>query len=200
MQWQPTAGLLEKPKPEVLEMSTESLGRWDHHADAIDERMEHESESRAAIWGRVAARAMKLAMVHRAARIEDDPAAVDWLFVQIEKQDIDWGIRLANWLARVACGLIKENVVDNQAARARHVLETAVMKLGTVTRSDLLREYRSISGSEFTAAAESLENEGRIEIVKTSTGGRGKVVYNKKTHNADQINQSSPDGSEQPEN
>ena len=199
-QWEPVGGLMQKPKPEVIEMSAESLERWDHHADAIDERMEHESESRAAIWGRVAARAMKLAMVHRAARIEDDPAAVDWLFVQIEKQDMDWGIRLANWLARVACGLIKENVVDNQAARARHVLETAVMKLGTVTRSDLLREYRSISGSEFTAAAESLENEGRIEIVKTSTGGRGKVVYNKKTHNADQINQSSPDGSEQPEN
>ncbi len=179
MQWQPTGGLLEKPKPEVLEMSEESLGRWDWHADAIDERMEHESESRAAIWGRVAARAMKLAMVHRAARIKDDPINIDWVFVQIEKPDIDWGIRLANWLARVACGLIKENVVDNQAARARHVLETVVMKLGSVSRRDLMREYRSISGSEFTSAAESLQAEGRIEIVSEAIPGRVRIVYRK---------------------
>jgi hypothetical protein len=178
MQWQPTGGLLEKPKPEVLEMSTESLERWDHHADAIDERMEHESESRAAIWGRVAARAMKLALVHRAARMEDDPGSVDWLFVQIEKQDIDWGIRLANWLARVACGLIRENVHDSQAARARHVLESAVLKVGSVSRRDLMREYRSISGSEFTAAAESLEAEGRIEIITDcSKPGKPRVIY-----------------------
>ena len=176
-QWAPTAGLLEKPTPEVIEMAGQSMERWDHHADAIDERMEHESESRAAIWGRVAARAMKLALIHRAARIEDDPARIDWACVLIEKQDIDWAIRLANWLARVACGLIRENVVDSQAARARHVLHSAVLKLRSVSRSDLLREYRSISGSEFTAAAEALQSEGAIAIEKESTVGRYKIVY-----------------------
>jgi len=177
IQWEPISGLLQKPAPEVVEMSGESLLRWDHHADAIDERMEHESESRAAIWGRVAARAMKLAMIHRAARIEDDPGRIDWQFVLIEKQDMDWGIRLANWLARVACGLIRENVVDSQAARARHVLESVVLKLGSVSRRDLMREYRSISGSEFTAAAESLQAEGRIEIANEETSGRPRVIY-----------------------
>lgn len=179
MQWEPVSGLLQKPTPEVLEMSAESLERWDRHADAIDERMEHESESRAAIWGRVAARAMKLAMVHRAARMSDNPAHIDWQFVMIEKQDVDWGIKLANWLARVACGLIRENVIDNQALRARQVLETVVQKLGKVSRTDLLREYRSISGSEFTAAAESLQDEKLIEIMKEPTAGRTKIIYQK---------------------
>jgi len=176
-QWAPTAGLLEKPTPEIIEMAGQSMERWDHHADAIDERMEHESESRAAIWGRVAARAMKLALIHRAARIEDDPARIDWACVMIEKQDIDWAIKLANWLARVACGLIRENVVDSQAARARHVLESVVLKLGKVSRSDLLREYRSISGSEFTAAAEGLEAEGRIRTSQELTSGRARIIY-----------------------
>ena len=180
-QWEPTAGLVHKPKPEVLEMAGQAMERWDHHADAIDERMEHESESRAAIWGRVAARAMKLAMIHRAARIEDDPGRIDWQFVLIEKQDMDWGIRLANWLARVACGLIRENVVDSQAARARHVLESVVLKIGSVARRDLMRDYRSISGSEFTAAAEGLQAEGRIEIsVDSSKAGKPRVFYSKK--------------------
>jgi hypothetical protein len=177
LQWEPTIGLLSKPSPEVVEMSAESLERWDRHADAIDERMEHESESRAAIWGRVAARAMKLALIHRGARLEDDPGRTDWEVVLIEKQDMDWGIRLANWLARVACGLIRENVVDSQAARARHVLESAVLKLGKISRSDLLREYRSISGSEFTAAAEGLEAEGRIRTSQELTSGRARIIY-----------------------
>jgi hypothetical protein len=176
-QWEPTIGMVKKPHPEIIEMDSASLQRWDYHADAIDERMEHESESRAAIWGRVAARAMKLAVVHRAARIEDDPGRIDWQFVLVEQEDIDWGIRLTNWLARVSCGLIRENVVDTQSARARHVLETVLMKNGTVSRSDLLREFRSISGSEFTAAAEQLQAEGRIEIVIEPTLGRARISY-----------------------
>jgi len=177
MQWEPVSGNLGIPAPVIVEMTGEAVSRWDHHADAIDERMEHESESRAAIWGRVAARAMKLAMVHRAARINDNPGTVDWLFLHIEMQDVDWGIRVANWLARVACALIRENVVDTQANRARHVLETAVLKLGSVSRSDLLREFRSISGSEFTAASESLSSEGRIQITQELTSGRSRIVY-----------------------
>jgi hypothetical protein len=177
MQWEPVSGNLGIPAPVIVEMTGEAVSRWDHHADAIDERMEHESESRAAIWGRVAARAMKLAMVHRAARIDDNPGTIDWLFLHIEMQDVDWGIRVANWLARVACALIRENVVDTQANRARHVLETAVLKLGSVSRSDLLREFRSISGSEFTAASESLESEGRIKVTQEMTSGRSRIVY-----------------------
>jgi hypothetical protein len=179
MTWEPVSGNLGIPAPVIVEMTDEAVSRWDHHADAIDERMEHESESRAAIWGRVAARAMKLAMVHRAARVEMDPQSVDWAFVRVELQDVDWGIRVANWLARVACALIRENVVDTQANRARHVLETAVLKLGSVSRRDLMREFRSISGSEFTAAAESLKSEGRIEIISEAIPGRPRITYRK---------------------
>jgi predicted ArsR family transcriptional regulator len=40
-----------------------------------------------------------------------------------------------------------------------------------------MREYRSISGSEFTAAAESLQAEGRIEIANEETSGRPRVIY-----------------------
>jgi hypothetical protein len=186
--WQPVSGNLQKPAAEVVEMSSEALQRWDRHADAIDERMEHESESRAAIWGRVAGRAMKLAIVHRASRIEDDPGRIDWQFVLIEKQDVDWGIRVANWLARVACGLIKENVHDTQAARARHVLLTAVQQCGSVPRRELMREYRSISGSEFTAAAESLQADGLLEIVTETIPGRPRVIYQKPSGNSVQQN------------
>jgi hypothetical protein len=177
LRFEPTGFNPEFPTPRVLEMSPESLIRWEAHADAIDAKMEHESESRAAIWGRVAARAMKLALVHRCSRLTDDPLKADWLFVQIEQQDIDWGIQAANWLARIACGLIRENVVDLQAHRASSTLQAALAGSGEVSRSDLLRTYRSISASEFNAAAESLQSQGLIQISEESTGGRKKVVY-----------------------
>jgi len=177
LDWEPTELNPDYPKPCLLEMDADSVARWNKHADAIDAKMEHESESRAALWGRVAARAMKLAMVHRAARIQDNPATTDWQFIRIELQDIDWGIRIANWLARVACGLVRENVVDTQANRAKHILQTAVLKLSSINRTDLLRQFRSISASEFTAAAEELQAMGVIKIVSESSGGRPKVVY-----------------------
>jgi hypothetical protein len=158
-------------------MTDEAIKRWDHHADAIDERMEHESESRAAIWGRVAGRAMKLAMVHRASRLDTDPGTTDWQFIRIELRDVNWGIHIANWLARVACALIRENVVDSQANRARHVLQMAVSKLGSVSRRDLMREFRSISGSEFTAAAESMQADGSIEVVAESGVTKKTIIY-----------------------
>lgn len=179
LNWEPTSGLHRSvPKPEMIEMSDAALERWETHANAIDERMENESESRAAIWGRVAARAMKLGIVHRVARVEDDPSHVDWQFVRVELHDIDWGIQLANWLARVACGLIRENVVDRQHERAKAVLLAAAGQTPEgISHRDLTRAYRSISNSEFTAAANDLQANKRIEILQESSGGRPKVVY-----------------------
>jgi len=73
--------------------------------------------------------------------------------------------------------LIRENVVDRQAARAIQVLQTAVGKCGEIDRRTLLREFRSISCSEFTAAAEFLVMAGCLEIVEEPVKGRKRVVY-----------------------
>jgi hypothetical protein len=174
--WTPHALNPDDPMPPILEMREDALERWNQHSDKIDEKMQRESESRAAIWGRVNARAMKLAIVHRCARMTDNPALIDWQFLRVELQDIDWGIRLANWLGRVACGLIRENVVDVQHERAKKILRAAVDILGEVDRRSLLREYRSITASEFSAAAEWLSSHGEIEI---ETQVKKKVVYKK---------------------
>lgn len=177
LQWEPTSFNPEFPLPKVLEFTPEAQQRWEHHADAIDEKMQRESESRAAIWGRVAARAMNLAMVHRCSRILDDPATTDWASVVVERPDIDWGIKLANWLGHVSCGLVRECVVDQQAQRAQAVLLRVVSATGEVTRSALMREFRSISGSEISAAAEALQRDGKLEIVQVPTATRPGTVY-----------------------
>lgn len=146
---------VEFPKPEVIRMSPDALVRWDHHADEIDERMRAESESRAAIWARVAARSMKLALAHRAARLNTDPGKTSFEFVQIEIEDINWGIKLANWLARIACGLVWENTVDKTLERAKAVLIEAT-KSGPVSSREILRTFRSLSAGDLQAAAISM--------------------------------------------
>ena len=167
----------DTPDPKIIEMDAYSQTRADSHSTAIDDRMESEPESRAAIWGRVAVRAVKLAMVARCARIPSDPQAVDWEKIVIEQQDVEWGIKMANWLGRVACGLIVENVNDTQAQRAMSVILNALGPTGEIERILLMREYRSITASEFTAAANTLQHRKSIEIVKTATKGRPKILY-----------------------
>jgi hypothetical protein len=63
-----------------------------------------------------------------------------------------------------------------QHERAKKILRAAVDILGEVDRRSLLREYRSITASEFSAAAEWLSSHGEIEI---ETQVKKKVVYKK---------------------
>jgi hypothetical protein len=177
IQFEPTGFNPDHPDPKIIEMDADSEIRAESHSVAIDDRMESEPESRAAIWGRVSARAVKLALVSRCARLPCDPLAADWPRIRIEPQDMDWGIRMSNWLGRVACGLIKENVNDTQAQRAMSVILNAVQPTGEIERVKLMREYRSITSSEFTAAAKCLQDRKSIEIVTEKTGGRPKITY-----------------------
>jgi hypothetical protein len=166
------------PKPETIRMSDDACARWKQHRNAIDECMRSEAESRSAIWTRVGARSMKLALVHRAARLEVEPKACQWDFVQIEIQDINWGIKLSNWLARIACDLVRENTVDTNTAKAKAILVAATAN-GPVSASVLLRLHRSITAGDFKAAADSLGYTTSVAGKKMK--GRPKVFYERPT-------------------
>jgi hypothetical protein len=164
----------EYPHPEVIRMSPNALVRWKHHAMEIDEKMRSESESRAAIWARVAARSMKLALVHRAARIETDPAKTSFEFINIEIEDVNWAIKISNWLARIACGLVRENTIDRSLEAAKAILIEAT-KDGPVNARVLLRTYRSLSSGDLRAAASELG----LVTRQDKSGGRPKVFFEK---------------------
>jgi hypothetical protein len=158
-------------------MSQDALGRWECHSDAIDERMDTESETRNAIWGRVAARSMKLAMVHRAAREAGDPGKVAWDFLEIELCDVQWGISLSNWLARIACQLISENFADRTTQQLCDIIQQAVGAHGEITTREITRAYRRFSSGDVMAAAKVLEEVGKVVIEKQSQSKRGRPSY-----------------------
>ena len=139
--------------------------------------MAEESEIRNAIWGRVAARSMKLAMVHRAARESGDPAAVDWESVNIEMQDIDWGIKVSNWLGRIACQLIVENFRDRTTDELCGIIQQAIALGGEITTRDITRAYRKYTSGDVMAAAKRLEANGKVVIEQKNAAGRGRPSW-----------------------
>lgn len=175
LEWKPVSSA-DYPQPATLEMSNEAKDRWRGHASAINERMKAETELKAAIWSRVAARTMKLAMVHRAARVDTNPAATNWDFILIEKEDVEWAIGLSNWLARIACGLIRENVYDKSGNKAKAILLKALESQQEVIKRDLLRAFRSLTAGDLQAAADELG----LETFTLETKGRPKVAYKRK--------------------
>jgi len=160
--------------PVTLRMSAEGLTRWKSHARAIDTRMRDESELRAAIWSRVAARTMKLSLVHRCSRLGITPANAAWDFVQVEASDVEWAVKLSNWLANTACSLVRENVADRTGAKARTVLEACLAaNPDGVKRRDILRQYRSLTAGDLNAAAKQM---GLVEVNR-SKGARPSIWF-----------------------
>jgi hypothetical protein len=96
-------------------------------------------------------------------------AETDFGLVKIEMEDIAWGIKLANWLARNACSLVQENTVDVELAKARALI-TEALKHGRVNRAVLLAANRSLTSGGLDAAAKSL---GLVKT-KEKSGKRGR--------------------------
>lgn len=164
------------PDPVMIDMDDQSKARWEHHADMIDRKMQDEAEIRAAVWGRVAARAMKLALVHRCARFNGDPASLEDEPIVIEMIDVEWGIKLANWLAKIACELVAENVADPNQGRLRSLIMTALAD-SDKPQEWFTRKFRKFTSGDIQAAAAELEGDGLIQIREESTGGRPKRIY-----------------------
>jgi hypothetical protein len=162
----------EFPKPSKLYMTKQALDRWEGHQEDILARMDTESEVRAAIWSRVAGRAMALSLVHRASRAGSPEECGSGM---VEIQDVNWGVKLANWLGRVSCGIVQESVVDNAKAKAKAVLLECIAATGKAHSRSILRANRTLTKGDLAAAASELGLQVNNEI----TSGRPRLYYSK---------------------
>jgi hypothetical protein len=137
------------PHPIKLMITPDASMRWDDHNNQIDDKMEKESSQRSAMWGRTGARSLMLAMVHRCSRMSHPQESHE---ASIELQDINWGIRLSNWLSRIACELVEQNMVDKNLTLAKRVLE-ALSANGPVVARTALKQCRTLTAGDLDAAA-----------------------------------------------
>ncbi|NQW26205.1 MAG: bifunctional DNA primase/polymerase [Cryomorphaceae bacterium] len=183
IEWAPMAAgnLANNPDPQTLAMDAGSFERWTEHGKEIRDKMDSEGEMRAGVWCRTAARTMLLALTHRAARMRDDPGTIDWQFIRVEQDDIEWAILMSNFLTRTSCNLLLDDVVDEQQSAAQRKILAALGSLGEISHRKICRRHEKITSAQFSAAAIALQSSGVIEIetVIPARGGRGTVVYRK---------------------
>ncbi len=180
--WSPGLGNLAdlssaslKPSILRLEPTPEARQRWQGHEDAIDTKMESERAIRSALWGRVAARSMKLAMVHRMARIGEPAAINEFNFPELEIEDINWGIKLANWSANLASDLVRETVKDAIGDRVAGEVYGILKALGgSATMSQVSKKMRRTDVPQIRAAVTELEQIGKVTITQEPKQGRGR--------------------------
>lgn len=151
------------PKVHLMPITDDAETRYDDHRFAILDRMDREAALRAAIWGRTAARSLLLALCHRCSRMSD-PGCV--ATAAVELQDINWGIKLSNWLARIACELVEQNVIDKSVQLAKKVLEQLSSAGGRVSSREALKKCRILTAGDLDAAAQTLGYEIELEASK----------------------------------
>lgn len=161
------------PAPKTLPRTPEAQERVDRYAVDISERRIKEDSAHAAIWSRAAEKANKLALIHCASRcIKTEPQA-------IELADVNWAIKVVNWLTRRLISECQKYVSRNQQEQAGkavlRLLEAAGPKgLTTTELSTKLTWLKRRDRSELLA---DLIDQGKIRQAKMAQAGAGRPTY-----------------------
>ncbi len=170
-----------KPDPFVLRMDPEALQRWDDHRKAIHNRSMIEDDGRSSMWSRTAARSMKYAILSKCSK--EQPGIFsdfnDQHHTAIGIDDINWAIRLSNWLTRQACGLIESNTINPHKGRAEMAIMDFVTKAGDWVNLRAIQHKRSISKGDLVSAANRLQAEGKILMESRPYGKREQIKVRK---------------------
>jgi hypothetical protein len=177
--FQPGSGNLSTMfnEPIKLDFTDEARRRWEEHEDRIDEHGQKERAIRAALWVRTAARSMKLAITHRAARL-NHAEINEFNQPMVELEDVNWGIKVANWNTRLACSLMAEQVKDTIGDQLRNKIKAFVTAAKEpVGRREITRAFRSADSGQINAAISELVSLGQIYEQTLMSGGRPKTIY-----------------------
>jgi hypothetical protein len=157
----------EHPTAHRIPHTPEAERRYETHTAAINERRIQEDGLRAAVWSRNGEKANKLALIHACSRAR-------WLPSEITLEDIDWGIKLANFLTRRLLLGCSENVSENAIeANAKRVLR--IIGRG-ITMNQLTRKTQWLRSRERAEIVSDLIGSGAVKTGKVTTGGREKTI------------------------
>lgn len=176
--FRPETGIPLVASPTIIPWSPESKDRWKIHLRGIRSKQETETTGRAAIWSRVAARSIKLALIHCASRLIGPEEINQWSSVRIQMEDIDWGIKVSNWLARTSCNLALNNTTNINSSKAQIAILEFVRRSGDKpVKLTTIQRSRSMQKNELMAAALILEREGKISITRKPYGSKEHVSF-----------------------
>ena len=106
----------EHPRPMVVPHTPEARERFLGHIRGINAKRKTETPLRAAVWSRSGEKVAKLALLRACSRARCQPETITFA-------DVDWAVKLGNWLTRRLLVGCAEHVSENDVeARAKRVL------------------------------------------------------------------------------
>jgi hypothetical protein len=116
-------GPMFSAKPVRLQHTEEAWRRYREHGKRTEKRREEESEEAYAIWCRTPEKTGKLALLRACSRVTPGGGALP----AIEIEDVEWAIKVSNWVTRTMlrhAGLyVAENQVESNLLRLLRLLD-----------------------------------------------------------------------------
>ncbi|NBW12841.1 MAG: hypothetical protein EBR82_32940 [Caulobacteraceae bacterium] len=162
------------PRPVKLQHTEEAWKRYREHGKKTEKPRDGESEEAYALWCRTPEKTGKLAMLRACSRVY--PA--NGRLPVIEISDVEWAIRLSNWITRnmlERAGLyVAENQNESNLLRILRICEK------WTPRQTLTRRTQFLKSREREELIRDLILSERLEQRTTETSGRAGVEYRKK--------------------
>jgi hypothetical protein len=98
----------------------------------------------------------------------------------IELRDVEWAIKLSNWISRSAVDFALTATADKGQQRAELAILDFVGKTSEPVKLRLIQMNRKIQKNELVAAAKKLESEGKIEVTRKGYGQKEQITVRRK--------------------
>jgi len=158
------------PNPIGLEHTDAAFERYMEHRKAINSRRD-ESEVKSALWRRCNEKAGKLAIIAACSRCPP----VSGRELKIELQDVNWGIRVANWLTN---NMLERSQFKTADSPHEQNLNKILDILQDWTRKEIIgQRVRSIRADEREKIIRHAIQDGLIELREVETHGRKATEY-----------------------
>jgi Bifunctional DNA primase/polymerase, N-terminal/Protein of unknown function (DUF3987) len=166
------------PAPVKLQRSKAAYDRfWQYFRD-ISARRIGEDLTRAAIWSRAPEKANKLALIHCASRhVCTEPKSIEF-------EDIDWAIKVVNYLTRQLIAGCERYVSRNQQEQTVKRVLRIIGDAGEkgLSQHELTRKLQWLPRKTRSELIADLVESGQVQAARTETGGRPKCKYRLSAH------------------
>lgn len=174
LEYQPAGGgnlKKQNPIPTVLQYTAEAWDRYLGHTKAIVSGRPGESPVAAGVWRRTAEKTGKLAILSACSR----QPPLGGVVPTIELCDVDWGIRVSNWLTRCLLRQAGLYVAENQYEDSlKRILR---MMPDWTSLSEIRNRVRWLKPRDRNELLNAAVADGLIEAREVETDGRKRSEY-----------------------
>ena len=155
-----------------IQHTSKAWDRYREHGKRTEKRRENESEEAYAIWCRTPEKTGKLAMLRACSRVLPGAGGV---LPTVELEDVEWAIRLSNWVARTMIDRARLYVSENQTESSLN----AILRLLDDWRSMewIGQKIRGMKRKEREEILRSAVADEMVEQKITPTAGKPKTEF-----------------------